>query len=146
LIKYHYLHFKELLAQLGSQQTQVDALNRLGKQIQESGSWEIAQRVEEKLGILNNHWTVLQQRATNEMNRASHQQQTLPIRRSNSMAYPTHTTVSEKQEIADEHFRYQIIFSDLFDWLASCDESLSYLPPNFINPEIIKSRIFGLQV
>ena len=65
----------------------------------------------------------------------------------NNKIYPTpNESTTEEPEVSDEHFRYQVVFSELFDWLASCDESLSYLPPNFINPEIIKSRIFGLQV
>lgn len=48
--------------------------------------------------------------------------------------------------IPEEHYKYQVIYSELFDWLLSCEDSLRRQSPAFVNADIIKSRLASLQV
>uniref|UniRef100_A0A7M5XE85 Uncharacterized protein n=2 Tax=Clytia hemisphaerica TaxID=252671 RepID=A0A7M5XE85_9CNID len=146
----------ELLSHLGSQQTQIDSLNRLGKQMQESGNRETAQRVQNRLDVMNENWKLLQQRALSEAQNLKFQenifvqesetQQLKDIE--NQIRYPFPHVEQHRQdspELSDDHYRYQMIYSELFDWLLSCEESLIRQSPAFINADIIKCRLFGLQ-
>ena len=151
------MNFQELLSHLGSQQTQIDSLNRLGKQIQESGNRETAQRVQNRLDVMNENWKMLQQRALSDVQdlkfgenifvQDSETQQ--PNNQENQIQYPFPYVEQHRQdspELSDDHYKYQMIYSELFDWLLSCEESLTRQSPAFINADIIKCRLFGLQV
>ena len=131
----------------------------LGKEIQESGNGTIAERVQEKLSIMNKNWEVLQERALNQtqmsvehpMNEPSLISSVTPpplmfspVRARSPDSDEKRINLKDSQQQA--HLKYQLLFSEIFDWLSSCDESLSEAMQTCSIVEILKSRIFGVQV
>lgn len=144
--------FQELLSHLGSQQTQIDSLNRLGKQIQESGNnQDIVQKVQEKLDIMNGNWKILQQQTLykDQEEDADIIQDEYKIPNNGPLFHFSLTPTRgspDSDGISEDHYKYQVTYSELFDWLLSCEESLRRPSPVFVNADIIKSRLAGLQV
>ena len=130
----------------------------LGKQIQLSANDTVNKRVEEKLNVLNRNWDVLQERALCEVQLSdiswidwSSSPSLISTPAALSPVHsPSPDSANEKIE-EDEtqqraHLKYQLQFSELFDWLSSCDESLSQPMPSCTTIDILKSRIFQVQV
>ena len=118
------------------------------------GDVEICERVQQKLDTMNENWDALQKKALSNTPAAVKQQTdgfTLEHVFIEPDISPYHSFDSDSDEEVQSfkqqmHFKYQMIFSELFDWLSSCDDSLSRAIPSFINVEIIRCRLFSLQV
>ena len=131
----------------------IDSLNILGQQIQNSANGEITNRVQNKLNIMNENWKVLQQHALDETcDKVENNSNTRELIQPSFSPIRSYSPDSDEEEIAlrdsqqQVHLKYQLLFSDVFDWLSSCDTSLSRMVPECISMEIIKSRIFAMQV
>lgn len=128
----------------------------LGQQIQEDANDEITSKVQEKLRIMNTNWDYLQQKALGETTPAwdtsfiiDTNERTIspvfsPIRPRSPDSDEEQMTLKNSQQ--QSHLKYQILFSDLFDWLSSCDTSLSRPIPSCISLDIIKTRLFATEV
>lgn len=125
-------------------------------QIQGIGNDEIRQRVQQKLDVMNKNWNALQEKALENTEQQATMMECSQGKEKNDTQTPpqfspmnSYDSDSEEDVLSARqrsHFNYQLIFSELFDWLSSCDDSLSRPFPNCINIDIIRSRLFGLQV
>ena len=126
-------------------------MNRLGKQIQESGNnQDIVQKVQDKLDAMNSNWKTLQEQAFyKDEEDVDIRSGEYKIPNNGSLFHVSLTPTRgspDSDGISEDHYKYQVTYSELFDWLLSCEESLRRPSPVFVNADIIKSRLAGLQV
>ena len=102
---------------------------------------------------MNCHWKTLQEQALqgdheNDGDLSVDEEQDRPIY-NGSLFHVSLTPTRgspDSDGISEDHYTYQVTYSELFDWLLSCEESLRRPSPVFVNAAIIKSRLAGLQV
>ena len=109
--------------------------------------------MQEKLDIMNCNWKILQEQALYRDEDTDVGVITLPGEKQLFHNRPlfhaslTPTRGSPNSDgISEDHYKYQVTYSEFFDWLLSCEESLRRQSPAFVNADIIKSRLAGLQV
>ena len=150
------------LAYLGGQQSEIDALNFLGQQIQESSNASIAKNVEEKLKAINKNWEVLKTKAlTSERTQGPHlgmgndNADGSPMAKNAVLRFPSiraRSPDSEDEEMdligsqQEAHLRYQLAYSELFDWLASVEGSIGSSSQDCRSLDVVMCRMQALQV
>ena len=177
--------FQELFSELGGQQSEIDSLNLLGKQIIGCNDSSIRDDVQTHLQNLNDNWDRVRERAMTKSriqtmspdqresytisNGARNDEEpeetvVLPYRnvrmpemtKSESLesALMAQGDVPDKLEddaelkasLQEIHLKYQLIFTDLFDWLVNCEESLRKRPGKHLELEELKSKMAELMV
>ena len=118
---------KDLFNLLGGQQSEVDSLNILGSQIMQANDENIGKLVRKHLDGLNDNWQRVKEKALSEQPFYL----PLPVDEQKAGAEFDDELGIEKLKkttnlecIPDDHLRYQVLFSDVFDWLVICEENI----------------------
>ena len=119
---------KDLFGLLGGQQSEVDSLNVLGNQIMQGNDENIRELVRKHLDGLNDNWQRIKEKAISEQPLFV----ALPDKEENNEAasdgmeilLTRFKTKPDEEYLPDDHLRYQVLFSDVFDWLVRCEESI----------------------
>ena len=121
---------QELFGVLGGQQSEVDSLNLLGNQIMHSNDQSIREVVRKHLDGLNKNWERVKGRALSEPSvfsavpRRDYQDITEDGSKDHIFKSSFATGDLESEFVPDSHLRYQVSFSDIFDWMVRCEEAL----------------------
>ena len=120
---------------LGGHQSEVDSLNVLGEEIMQANDENIKELVRKHLDGLNDNWQRVKEKVLSEQALFMSlpvEEQMIPADREFSgkrfqsklnFEYISDADLLE-EHLPDEHLRYQILFSDIFDWLVICEESI----------------------
>jgi len=126
---------KDLFGLLGGHQSEVDSLNVLGEEIMQANDENIKELVRKHLDGLNDNWQRVKEKVLSEQALFMSlpvEEQMIPAHREFSgkrfqsklnFEYISDADLLE-EHLPDEHLRYQILFSDIFDWLVICEESI----------------------
>ena len=130
---------------IGGQQSEINSLNYLGKQIIDCNDSKIRELVRTHLDGLNENWVRVKDKVLAEpsvfapisfepevslgANEESQWKDESSMRHVSSSAQPVDGYVD------DNHLKYQLMFSDLFDWLVKCEERLRRKLPKSISIE-----------
>ena len=124
---------KDLFGVIGGQQSEIDSLNFLGNQIMQCNDDKIRDLVQKHLDGLNENWERVKDKVLTEPSVfAPHYEEkaaeTPLFVADNPAIYDISAILDGTDElrgyIEDDHLRYQLLFSDVFDWLVKCEESL----------------------
>ena len=141
---------KDLFGLLGGHQSEVDSLNVLGEEIMHSNDENIKELVRKHLDGLNDNWQRVKEKVLSEQHLflpLPVEEQMIPAdrefsgKRSQSKLKFEYVADGDLHEelLPDEHLRYQILFSDIFDWLVICEESIrAQIPCTFDLDKIAK--------
>lgn len=112
---------------LGGQQSEVDSLNVLGNQIMQCNDENIRSLVRKHLHGLNDNWQRVKEKALAEQPLfvSMPMVDELAVAKDISRGWKI-----EEDFLPDDHLRYQVLFSDVFDWLVRCEESIRTPFPN----------------
>ena len=99
-----------------------------------------------RVDMMNENWNTLQKRAFLDVSAAEQVEILSPKYEATVFQGISKERRSPEEELSEDHYLYQSIYTELFDWLLSCEESLTRQSPAYLNADIIKSRMYGLQV
>lgn len=122
---------------IGGKQSEVDSLNVLGNQMMQSNDEHIRDLVRKHLEGLNENWNRVKEKVLSD------QPLFIPMKKDGG-----HTEMDERdkdeslyrriqvrnmqqgEDMPDGHLQYQILFSDVFDWLVLCEENMRAQAPS----------------
>ena len=126
LLRIYYVFSKDLFSLLGGQQSEVDSLNILGSQIMQANDENIRKLVRKHLDGLNDNWQKVKEKVLLEQPFYL----PLPVEQKTGAEYDDELEIEKVKKkpnlecIPDDHLRYQVLFSDVFDWLVICEENI----------------------
>lgn len=117
-----FYSLKNLFSRIGRQESQLEELNMLALHLREVSSHDINIAIQQKMNELNDTWKKLSERVNGTPDLDENLSgRTTDSDHNNSVDVELHNSQEEL------HLKYQLLYSEYFDWISSCEENLAKL-------------------